>query len=369
MTTPLVSIVLPVYNRADIVARTIDSILGQTFDDWELLVVDDGSTDGSADVIAGRDSRIKVFSQENTGVPGARNLGLQNSSGQYITFMDSDDEWDPGFLDLTTSFLQSSPESHTIMTEFRWMHFSGRESIHFLTEVTEKYPHIARLVGSDMLDKESVDDPYLRFFDTREVVGPEIRGVPSGTPPPFLYRGNLFPHTRWGLFGWLPNLMLTRTAFERVGLFPMEFRSGEDYSFITTLWREYQANMIAIPAATKHERGVGGKPLTETHLSWVRKGPLFETNQLHYYDKLQGPFYADDPSLRDVRSYHALKTLRLAMAANNNDDMRRWSKAMDRTTYLGWRGAAIGLLTRTDLPQPLHRVRRRMVKQLARPLE
>lgn len=91
---PIISIIVPVYNTEKYLHRCIDSILAQTYTDFELLLVDDGSTDSSGaicDEYALRDSRVRVFHKENGGVSSARNLGLDNAQGEWITFVDSDD--------------------------------------------------------------------------------------------------------------------------------------------------------------------------------------------------------------------------------------------------------------------------------------
>lgn len=95
MTKPLVSIIMPVYNRASIVASSIQSVLDQSFSLWELIIVDDGSSDGSAQFIRQRfrDERIKVIEMAHQGVSATRNAGLQLATGDYVCFLDSDDEW------------------------------------------------------------------------------------------------------------------------------------------------------------------------------------------------------------------------------------------------------------------------------------
>jgi glycosyltransferase involved in cell wall biosynthesis len=95
---PLFSVVIPTYNRATSVRRAIDSVLRQTFDDYELIVVDDGSTDTTSDVVRGYGERIVYVSQPNRGVSAARNAGILRSAGEWIAFLDSDDEWLPGYL-------------------------------------------------------------------------------------------------------------------------------------------------------------------------------------------------------------------------------------------------------------------------------
>lgn len=93
--SPLISIIVPVYNAESTLNRCIDSIVNQSFDDWELLLIDDGSRDCSGkicDEYAAKDSRIKVFHKENGGVSSARNVGIDNSLGKWVTFIDSDDK-------------------------------------------------------------------------------------------------------------------------------------------------------------------------------------------------------------------------------------------------------------------------------------
>ena len=91
---PIVSIIVPVYNAEKTLARCVDSILNQTYQDYELLLVNDGSTDSSGglcDSYAARDQRVRVFHKENAGVSNARNLALTQARGTYLQFLDSDD--------------------------------------------------------------------------------------------------------------------------------------------------------------------------------------------------------------------------------------------------------------------------------------
>ena len=92
--TPKISVIVPVYNVEKYLPRCIDSILSQTFTDFELLLIDDGSPDNCGkicDEYAAKDSRVRVFHKPNGGVSSARNLGLDNARGEWIAFIDSDD--------------------------------------------------------------------------------------------------------------------------------------------------------------------------------------------------------------------------------------------------------------------------------------
>ena len=97
-----VSIITPLYNAERFLALTIDSVLAQTYPDWEMIIINDGSTDSSlliAESYAKKDSRIQVFSQKNAGSAAARNNGIRRATGRYIALLDSDDLWEPLFLE------------------------------------------------------------------------------------------------------------------------------------------------------------------------------------------------------------------------------------------------------------------------------
>ena len=89
-----ISVIIPVYNTLNCLERCVDSVCGQIYENLEIILVDDGSTDGTGqlcDRLAKRDSRIRVYHKENGGASSARNMGLQKSSGDYVGFVDSDD--------------------------------------------------------------------------------------------------------------------------------------------------------------------------------------------------------------------------------------------------------------------------------------
>jgi glycosyltransferase involved in cell wall biosynthesis len=92
--TPFYSIILPTFNRAHLLGRAIESVLAQTCDDWELIVIDDGSSDGTRDLIAKYVSdKVSYSFDVNGGPASARNRGIAVANGRYITFLDSDDEY------------------------------------------------------------------------------------------------------------------------------------------------------------------------------------------------------------------------------------------------------------------------------------
>jgi glycosyltransferase involved in cell wall biosynthesis len=106
-----VSVVVPAFNAERSLRRCIESVLGQTYPNRELIIVDDGSSDGTAAIAASYGERITLISQENHGECAARNAGFSLACGEYITFVDHDDYWDPSFLEACVGFLATHPEA------------------------------------------------------------------------------------------------------------------------------------------------------------------------------------------------------------------------------------------------------------------
>ena len=109
MTRPLVTCVVPVYDGERFLAEALDSALAQDYEPMEIVVVDDGSTDGTPDVAAGYGDRIRYLRQENAGPSAARNRGLEASRGEFVSFLDADDLWVPGKTALQVETLRERP--------------------------------------------------------------------------------------------------------------------------------------------------------------------------------------------------------------------------------------------------------------------
>ena len=184
MMSPIVSIVIPTYNREHLLSRALDSVLAQTLGDFEVLVVDDGSTDETAVLMAeyeARDERIRYFIQpQNAGVSAARNRGLREARGEFIAFLDSDDEWMPEKLERQTELLQVLPERFGLV-------YTGVESV---------------------------------FSNGSRVDLPKYRG--------HIYHEMLRKNV---VHGGGSNVMLRRSAVERAGFFDEGIPAIEDYDY------------------------------------------------------------------------------------------------------------------------------------------
>lgn len=125
----LISIILPCFNSEKTIRRTIESVLNQTYKDFELIIVDDGSTDCSASLILNyKDDRIKYFFQNNSGQGAARNVGINKSTGKYISFIDSDDEMEKNFIE-TMSFYMETMDADLVECNYTIIEESKKSKI------------------------------------------------------------------------------------------------------------------------------------------------------------------------------------------------------------------------------------------------
>ena len=123
MVLPLVSAIIPTFNRAQALARAVASVLAQSWSNLEIIVVDDGSTDNSVDLLQSRfGSRIRLLHLPcNRGVSYARNRGIELSQGSFIAFLDSDDLWQPEKIERQLAFMQADPDILISQTDEIWI--------------------------------------------------------------------------------------------------------------------------------------------------------------------------------------------------------------------------------------------------------
>ncbi len=118
---PFISIIIPTFNRAERIQTAIESVLQQTYQNFELIIVDDGSTDNTGEIIKSYGNQLKCFFQTNQGVSAARNFGIKKSKANYICFLDSDDEWLTNKLEIQVTLIKSNPEVKICYTDEIWI--------------------------------------------------------------------------------------------------------------------------------------------------------------------------------------------------------------------------------------------------------
>lgn len=184
MQSGLVSIMMPAYNAEKFIAEAIESVLAQTYPHWELLVVNDGSTDATAEIAKQyTDSRIKLIHKENGGESSARNVALEYSQGEFIAYLDADDAYLPHHLDVTINYLQANPERDAVYTDGyyynqhgeRLQPLSSQRRGPFEGRIFEEIVRASDVFGPPMcvvLRYQLVAQHQLQY-DTRIVIGPD----------------------------------------------------------------------------------------------------------------------------------------------------------------------------------------------------
>lgn len=303
---PRVSIIMPTYNRADTITRAVQSVRAQSFEDWELVIVDDGSTDKTLAVLSDVDSRIRLIPKKHEGVAAARNRGLAEARGDLIAFLDSDDAWPAHHLALATAFFGAHPEEHLYSSEF-WEDF-GRGVIvrHFHVELADWFPKTAATIGSyGFAGPPPLGDGYLRVYESREEVGAWGRAVveASGHRGVFHYRGRIFQGWRWGWLMALQPTVITRHALSTVGPFDASIPVANDFSWLALLCRRFPANYFSLPGAIKYEFGDAGRSLSEDHLASGKTAVQFHRDVLKLFEELFWSEGRGDPELNKLRGF------------------------------------------------------------------
>lgn len=182
----MISVVIPLYNKEKQIVKTLQSVLQQTFQDFEVVIVNDGSTDGSvAAAEAVQDARIRIIHQENAGVSAARNRGITEAKYELIAFLDADDRWKPEYLQTQYELTQKYPECSVFACNYEFVHADG--SVH---------PSIIR-----KLPFEEQDGILSNYFEVASCSHPPICSI---------------------------SIMARKDALHAVGGFPVGIKSGED---------------------------------------------------------------------------------------------------------------------------------------------
>ena len=182
----MISVVIPLYNKEKQIAYTLQSVFEQTFQDFEIVVVDDGSTDNSVEEVEKfDDSRIRLIHQTNAGVSAARNRGIEEARGELIAFLDADDEWMPEYLATQSGLYQKYPECNVYACNYEFRDSEGKVT----STIIRKLPF------------EGEDGILSNYFE-----------VASCSHPPL----------------WTSAVVIKKSAIQAIGGFPLGIKSGED---------------------------------------------------------------------------------------------------------------------------------------------
>jgi GT2 family glycosyltransferase len=232
----LVSVVIPTYNRAYCVAKTIDTALAQTHRQVEIVLVDDGSTDGTAQLIAdryGSDPRVRYIRQENAGVSTARNTGFAHARGEFVALLDSDDLWFPHKLAAQLAVFRAHPEVGMVWSDMEAIDMQGRVlRPRYLKEMYSAYRHFP-------------DDELFATHTRLATLDPELA---QSTGDADVRTGMVYSAMIMGSLVHTSTAVLRRERLEKVGGFNSELRRlGEDYDFHLRTCRLGPVGFVDLP--------------------------------------------------------------------------------------------------------------------------
>lgn len=224
---PAVSVVIPTYNNARYINEALDSVLGQSFTDYEIIVVDDGSTDDTAEVVSAYGPRVAYHRQDNGGLAVARNTGLRLAAGALLTYLDADDIWEPDNLSVKASILEQHPSLGGVFSEFSIFDGAG---VRTLRGTRQMFPFFERT-------RRGMND----------ILREGVVGTLPGGRTVQASMGLVFDSLFWGNF-ILPTSMVFRVEFARqIGEFRPELRTQQDYEYWLRFARRYPLAWVDQP--------------------------------------------------------------------------------------------------------------------------
>lgn len=233
MEKPTVSVVIPTYNRGGCVCRAVDSVLGQTYQDYEIVVVDDGSTDDTRDQLSRYGDRIRYAWKSNGGAGSARNEGLRQARGRYIAWLDSDDVWLPFKLDLQMQVFEQLPDVQLVSSDLSTLTEAGE----VVSSYAAEYFHAYRRYGSNL------DNIYAQT--TTLDCNVEIYGTPVANVK--VHTGNIYEKMIWGNLLGTPTIVFERDLVQEVGMFDESLPCFEDYEFHLRMCKVAKVGYIDLP--------------------------------------------------------------------------------------------------------------------------
>jgi glycosyltransferase involved in cell wall biosynthesis len=350
MAEPLVSVIIPTFNRAHCVGKAIDSVRSQTHQNTEIAVLDDGSTDGTRDLIEESyrdDPRVRYYFHENRGVTATRNRGITLARGDFVGLLDSDDTWSPWKLELQLACMREFPEIGMVWTD---MEAVGPDGNVLSRAYLQTMYHAYRWFSREELFPEST-----RLAE----IAPGLASVVGDRR---LHRGEIFSQMIMGNLVHTSTVLIRRDRLEKVRGFNEELRvSGEDYDFHLRTCKEGPVGWVDL-STIRYQTGLPDRLTHQTYrvqaamnclktiLPWIEH----ERPQIKLSDRMLRL------RLADVHSWIGDSHLEAGESAKARVHLRR--SLMNQP----WQPAVFKLLLMASLPDGVRQRLRQCLRSLKR---
>lgn len=268
---PFFSVLISLYNKEHFIKSTLESVLSQTFQDFEIIVINDGATDGSETVVNSiSDERIKYFNQENNGASAARNAAISKASGQYLALLDADDVWDENYLETINQLIASSPSEKV---------FASAVTIETANGAISSVYSIPEIADDAIYTVDYFESSYINTVLTSS------------------------------------STVVHNSVFDNIGVYDTSIKSGEDTDLWIRIGIHYKIVFIHRPLVTyRYEK----KSLS--NITFRADKPKFDN---------YAQFESVNPSLKKFLDLNRFSMAILSKLENDNINFKRFEKEID----------------------------------------
>lgn len=301
----MISVIIPLYNKENYIKQSIESVLNQTFSNYEIIVIDDGSTDnGPEEVFKFQDKRIRLIHQNNSGVSEARNRGIKEAKYDLIAFLDADDEWMPDYLQTQYELSMKYPDCSVFACNYQFMDSTGKTTKTIINKI----------------QFSGIDGVLENYFE-----------VACCSHPPL----------------WTSAVVVSKNAIENIGGFPLGVKSGEDLITWSKLACKYKI------AYTKSSKAIF--ILDNSHL--IRNKPQRLHDENGIADSSFEKLYNENKNIKGLKSYISLwYKMRASVYLRLNNKKMTWKFCLKSLHYNILNYKVYGFMVLVLLPNAIQQV-------------
>lgn len=308
------SVVIPLYNKCDHIQETVESALTQKFKDYEVVIVDDGSTDGSLDIVKKIHSdKVRIFQQPNQGVAVARNTGIEKANGEYIAFLDADDVWHPDYLETINELVESYPQSDIFVTAYEVLMKNGK-----INMSTRMQP-----------EKGCLESYWLTLTEKYDFV-------------------------------WTSATVIRRTALQKAGMFKPGEKIGQDLDMWARVARSNSRVAYSSKVCVTYTRNAKENARTRVKIAWARAFLKDLEEELQKKDRTEKEMTAIQKKYDMKMTVYIFTSILAGEKKRAWNVLHHWKGERNRRNRILRMGLRIAAIMPTCVNQALYKARLRL---------